>query len=151
MIPSRTASDTILQERKREEELTRKYLEEERQRRQRELDEKEYECEVCFDDCKIEDMYTFDECFHRFCWTCSREYFTDKIRDGETRTITCPKDGCTHVCSYQEVKQVVPRAVFAKYEDFLVSRWAVHEGGSGRSGKRAASRFRRSRSSLTTW
>ena len=49
----------------REEELTTKYLMEEQKKRQAALDQKKYDCGICFSECNIEEMYILEDCFHK--------------------------------------------------------------------------------------
>lgn len=107
-------------DRRQEEELTQKFLQEEQRRAQAELDAKRYECGICLAECRIEEMYTLEECFHRFCRECISDHCRTHINDGNTRDIACPFAGCVHRVSYEEVHHVVDQATWAKYEQFLL-------------------------------
>eukprot|EP01113_Clastostelium_recurvatum_P026950 TRINITY_DN3240_c0_g1_i2.p1 TRINITY_DN3240_c0_g1~~TRINITY_DN3240_c0_g1_i2.p1 ORF type:complete len:524 (-),score=137.32 TRINITY_DN3240_c0_g1_i2:50-1435(-) len=95
-------------------------LQEEQAQRQVELDNKTYPCVICFTECKIEEMYTLEECYHRFCFDCLSTHFRTQVGDGQTRTIKCPTPSCKHIVTYQEIKHVVDPDTFAKYEEFLL-------------------------------
>ena len=43
-------------------------LEDEQRERQRELDAKQYQCVICDEEYPLDDMYTVDDCFHKFCF-----------------------------------------------------------------------------------
>ena len=103
-----------------EEELTLKYLLEETKQKQIELDNKTYQCIICFEDLKIDQIYILEECHHRYCHTCLGEHCKSQIQDGNTRHIMCPFVGCNHSISYEEVKHVVDENTMLKYEDFLL-------------------------------
>ena len=105
------------------------------------LDSKTYSCGICFSDCRIEEMYTLEECFHRFCHECvkvcrffvlndsfffffdslpPKEHVKGHVNDGNTRNIKCPQGGCKHTISYEEVMQVSDAGTRKKFEDFLL-------------------------------
>jgi hypothetical protein len=103
------------------ERLTWDMLQKEREQREKELKNKRYTCNICLSNEKrIEEMYTLDECWHRFCFDCLREFIVGKIRDGEVATIHCPTPNCPHFVTYNEVKHLVDRRTFEKYEEFLL-------------------------------
>eukprot|EP01087_Luapelamoeba_hula_P021458 TRINITY_DN7507_c0_g1_i2.p1 TRINITY_DN7507_c0_g1~~TRINITY_DN7507_c0_g1_i2.p1 ORF type:complete len:499 (-),score=55.43 TRINITY_DN7507_c0_g1_i2:70-1566(-) len=106
---------------KMEEELTRQFLLEEQQARQREAESKEYSCPICFCDYRIEEMYTLDNCFHRFCFSCLGEYLNVKIKDADVRVIKCPDPACKEEISPSEIKHCVDKSIYAKYEEFSLN------------------------------
>ncbi len=106
--------------RRDEEAMTLAFLKQESAVKQKELDSKTYSCGICFGDCRIEEMYTLEDCFHRFCHECVREHVKGQINDGNTRNISCPQHGCKHKISYQEVLQVADGDTLKKFEDFLL-------------------------------
>eukprot|EP01112_Ceratiomyxa_fruticulosa_P018754 TRINITY_DN6046_c0_g1_i1.p1 TRINITY_DN6046_c0_g1~~TRINITY_DN6046_c0_g1_i1.p1 ORF type:complete len:581 (+),score=135.14 TRINITY_DN6046_c0_g1_i1:247-1989(+) len=112
------------EERKKAEQLNeaalKNLLEIERKERQKELDEKTYSCAICYTDCKIEEMYTLEDCYHRFCFDCLRGHFRTQVTEGATRTIRCPNPTCKHIVTYHEVRHVLDPETFSKYEDFLL-------------------------------
>jgi len=95
-------------------------LDEERNIREEELKQKTYTCLICFTDLKIEEMYTLDECNHRYCFECLKGFFISKINDGHTRNIHCPQTNCKHIIGYAEIKHCVDKHAFDKYEKFLL-------------------------------
>jgi len=110
------------EEEQRDHKLVMELIEKEKKERQKILDSKVYNCEICFSEYKIESMYTLDECCHRFCFDCLREYFRIKIEDGQVKDISCPNSKCTHKVTYSEVKQVISKKLFEKYEQFLLKQ-----------------------------
>ena len=50
-------------------------------------------CEACMDDVAIEDT-TMLRCGHRFCNDCWTAYISIKIKEGESKNITCMMDKC---------------------------------------------------------
>ncbi|KAL6066785.1 RBR-type E3 ubiquitin transferase [Balamuthia mandrillaris] len=103
---------------RQEEELTMKFLEEERLERQREAEEREYSCPICYCDYKIAEMYTLDQCFHRFCFECIGQYLKVKIEEGQVRKIICPDPKCSETITPAEIKHCVSQELFEKFEEF---------------------------------
>lgn len=102
--------------RKREkmaEEAAIKLQEQFNEERQLELENKEYGCEICLDSYKIEEMYTLDECSHRFCFDCLKGHTEAQINENNAK-IRCPNIECEHFLSEAEVQHVA----FEKLEDF---------------------------------
>jgi hypothetical protein len=111
-----------LQAAKDEEALTMKLLQEEREAAQAALDAKTYECPSCWSDWPLADMFSMDQCSHKFCIGCMGDYFTSKITQGEARDIKCPNSRCTCMATYDDVQQVFKKdlKMAQKYEEFLL-------------------------------
>lgn len=67
---------------KRDEELAREMIENEKKQRQQELDDKQYSCAICFDDYKINEIYVIDGCNHKYCIHCLKQYIITNINEG---------------------------------------------------------------------
>jgi len=102
------------------ERMLKMVLEEEKRRKQEELENKTYLCEICFSDCKIEEIYILEECHHRFCKECMGMHFKTNIENGNVKDIRCPNLQCKRMVTYQEIKHNVSKAILSKYEDFLL-------------------------------
>ena len=87
------------------EEAARKLQEQFDIERQRELENKKYDCQICFDSYKIDEMYTLDECSHRFCFDCLKGHMDAHINDGNIK-IKCPSLDCEHFITETEVQHV---------------------------------------------
>jgi len=107
--------------RRQEEELTRQFLETEKQLIQKEIEEKEYNCPICCTEYQIEQMYTMDKCYHRFCFDCLGQFVLIKVKEGQTHTLKCPDPDCKEFMSPNEVKHVVDAETYAKYEEFALA------------------------------
>jgi hypothetical protein len=103
-----------------EEELTMRFLKDESERKQKELDKKTYECDICLSEITIEQLYILEECFHRYCKDCIADHCLSGINNGKVRRITCPSPDCKHILSYQEIRQLISQEVFDRYETFLL-------------------------------
>lgn len=66
----------------RNEALVMKLLEQERIQRDQELQNKTYECPICFNDFTIDEMYVLDECYHKYCSECLRGYIVSNLNHG---------------------------------------------------------------------
>lgn len=49
-------------------------------------------CTICFEDTDVSEMFSIDECLHRYCFSCMRKHVEAKLHDGAA--IKCPHDGC---------------------------------------------------------
>lgn len=104
-----------------EENATLQLLEMERLERQADLEGKTYECTICADEYTIEDFYTVDDCDHRVCLSCMKGYVESKISDRDIQNIPCPMGpNCKSVVSFDQVRHVLPRQVFQKYDAMLL-------------------------------
>lgn len=103
-----------------EEKMTMEFLMEESKEKQKELDQCTYECSICLDDLKIDQIYILEECFHRYCRQCLNDHCKTQIQDGNTRQITCPTVDCNHIISYAEIQHVLSSEMLEKYETFLL-------------------------------
>ncbi|KAH3746125.1 E3 ubiquitin-protein ligase RNF19A [Pelomyxa schiedti] len=78
---------------------------------------KTYMCPICFSEVPLAQMYVLDLCFHRFCLACIRDYMNTNITEGAT-ALKCPEPSCTCHITPSEVKQLMDRSTYLKYEDF---------------------------------
>ncbi|KAL3718839.1 hypothetical protein ACJRO7_003878 [Eucalyptus globulus] len=49
-------------------------------------------CVICFEDKSVTEMFSVEECLHRYCFTCMKRHVEAKLLDGVM--IKCPHDGC---------------------------------------------------------
>ena len=99
------------------EEEARKLQEQFDRERQEELANKRYDCPVCFDEFKIEEMYTLDECAHRFCFDCLKGHFHTNISDHNIK-IKCPEPECKHYVTEFEVQHISTFEDLEKFREY---------------------------------
>ncbi|XP_023638605.1 uncharacterized protein LOC17884756 [Capsella rubella] len=49
-------------------------------------------CVICFEGITVDKMFSVDDCFHRFCFSCMKQHVEVKILGGQTAN--CPSEGC---------------------------------------------------------
>ncbi|XP_031400381.1 uncharacterized protein LOC116210601 [Punica granatum] len=49
-------------------------------------------CAICFEDTDVSNMFSIDQCLHRYCLSCMKKHVEAKLHDGVA--IQCPHDGC---------------------------------------------------------
>ncbi|XP_030526785.1 E3 ubiquitin-protein ligase RSL1-like [Rhodamnia argentea] len=49
-------------------------------------------CVICFEDSSVTEMFSVEECLHRYCFSCMKRHVEAKLLDGVM--IKCPHDGC---------------------------------------------------------
>ena len=116
----------------------KKLLESERLQREEELNEKMYDCEICFDEYPLDQIYFFD-CGHRYCQNCCYDHIVSHITRADVH-MKCCGDGCEHIITYDEVYQIVriredrdvnaDNALTEKYERFLVKKYLDNQSNS---------------------
>ncbi|ORZ38276.1 hypothetical protein BCR44DRAFT_47457 [Catenaria anguillulae PL171] len=75
-------------------------------------------CDVCCDD--HPDMLTISLlCGHRFCTECYTTYLVGKVKEGESRRISC-MGKCSLVVDEATVKALVDANTYKRYEDLLL-------------------------------
>ncbi|OWM68868.1 hypothetical protein CDL15_Pgr025055 [Punica granatum] len=50
-------------------------------------------CSICFEDADVSEMFSVDECLHRYCYSCMKRHVEAKLHNG-VLAIKCPHDGC---------------------------------------------------------
>jgi len=79
--------------------------------------EQMFECPLCFEKYKMEEMYTVDcDSSHRFCFGCIGRCVSVAIKDGGR--VFCPGEGCNYELSYDEIMQLsrIPKCGLKKEE-----------------------------------
>ncbi|GAQ81569.1 hypothetical protein KFL_000840120 [Klebsormidium nitens] len=71
--------------------------------------EAEFTCGTCFDDVPA-DSATVMDCSHIYCNDCWTTYFLMKIREGQSRRITCMAHKCNAICDEEKVLKLVAEA-----------------------------------------
>eukprot|EP01107_Rhizomastix_libera_P014561 TRINITY_DN471_c0_g2_i2.p1 TRINITY_DN471_c0_g2~~TRINITY_DN471_c0_g2_i2.p1 ORF type:complete len:377 (+),score=95.05 TRINITY_DN471_c0_g2_i2:409-1539(+) len=111
----------MLAKKKRQEDEDAAYI---KKMLQQELDSKTYGCLVCFDEFKIEEMYTVDDCDHRFCWDCILSQVRTQVDSGNVEPKCCAAN-CKHIFGYEELRLILGQrdpAELEKYEKFLLRK-----------------------------
>ncbi|KAF8015554.1 hypothetical protein BT93_H1164 [Corymbia citriodora subsp. variegata] len=49
-------------------------------------------CVICFENSSVTEMFSVDECLHRYCFSCMKRHVEAKLLEGVI--IKCPHDGC---------------------------------------------------------
>eukprot|EP01126_Amoeba_proteus_P062070 TRINITY_DN8392_c0_g1_i1.p1 TRINITY_DN8392_c0_g1~~TRINITY_DN8392_c0_g1_i1.p1 ORF type:complete len:319 (-),score=77.25 TRINITY_DN8392_c0_g1_i1:56-1012(-) len=101
---------------------------------------KVFECPVCMDSIGAGEGYVIPGCEHTYCKNCLCGYLTDKISEAAVIDIACVDPSCTTLFTYQDVKNLVSKEMFAKFEDFSLMaalkkdpdmRWCPNPKGCG--------------------
>jgi hypothetical protein len=103
------------------------------------VNKKPFECPICMDEVIIGSGYVFEKCKHNYCGSCLQDYYTQNINAAKT-DIKCPDPTCENMCSYDDLKFILPKPVFVKYIDFARNnainknpnmRWCPNPAGCG--------------------
>ncbi|KAJ3277018.1 hypothetical protein HDV01_000070 [Terramyces sp. JEL0728] len=77
-----------------------------------------FSCDICCND--EENLSTFAlSCEHRFCVDCYEHYLTDKIKEGESRFITCAAE-CNLIVDEKAIQLLVKPEICQKYNILLL-------------------------------
>lgn len=83
------------------------------------------DCGTCLEDVSMSAVTRMD-CGHAFCNECWTKYFIIKIKDGQSRRITCMSHQCGAICDEDKVRELVgsqdPESV-ERYERFLLESY----------------------------
>ncbi|XP_065557286.1 E3 ubiquitin-protein ligase RNF14-like isoform X2 [Artemia franciscana] len=82
---------------------------------------KYHTCKVCFSDKPGRLCFQFPNCLHVYCNSCIKSYFEVKIQDGEVRSLKCPEEKCESQPTAAQVRGVLDREMFTKYDTLLLS------------------------------
>ncbi|XP_026051273.1 E3 ubiquitin-protein ligase RNF14-like isoform X2 [Carassius auratus] len=77
-------------------------------------------CSICFLDKLGSESLLFKECQHVYCKSCMKEYFQIQIRDGKVQCLTCPDPKCVSMATPSQVKLLVSKDEFARYDRLLL-------------------------------
>jgi len=100
----------------------------------------DFECPICFDNVMIGSGYVIEKCKHAYCLNCLKGYINEKILSGKVIDIRCPNPKCDQLFNYQDVKYIVDKQSFIKYEEFTLLAalksdpsviWCVNPRGCG--------------------
>ncbi|KAH8950911.1 hypothetical protein BDL97_10G110100 [Sphagnum fallax] len=82
-------------------------------------------CGACLDDAP-QNKATRMDCGHAFCNDCWTQYFIIKIKEGQSRRVTCMEHQCGAICDEDKVRKLVggqdPESV-ERYERFLLESY----------------------------
>ncbi|KAL3678073.1 hypothetical protein R1sor_021029 [Riccia sorocarpa] len=82
-------------------------------------------CGICMEDVMHKDATRMD-CSHSFCNDCWTQYFIMKIKEGQSRRITCMEHKCGAICDEIKVRDLVgnkdPESV-SRYDRFLLESY----------------------------
>eukprot|EP00743_Colponemidia_sp_Colp-15_P006574 GILK01007083.1.p1 GENE.GILK01007083.1~~GILK01007083.1.p1 ORF type:complete len:492 (-),score=38.94 GILK01007083.1:69-1502(-) len=93
-----------------------------RERKEQIFATSEHTCGVCFDSKLGSSFFPLFHCAHLFCLDCLRSYLEVNIKDGEVANLCCPFVGCAQKLLPTEIKQLVARAHYDKFEDILLTK-----------------------------
>jgi len=79
-----------------------------------------FTCEVCFTEKIGSSCIQFKDCGHVYCRDCMAGYFTVQISNAQVNNLTCPFSGCTTQALPNQVRELVPKDLFNKYENILL-------------------------------
>jgi len=80
-----------------------------------------FECSICFDEVYKKHTRAFDECGHRFCKECLKEYYSSTINTGgDVCKIHCPSRECDTLVPDHEIRKLVDDETMQKYERFCL-------------------------------
>ena len=77
----------------------------------------EFECKICMCDVSMDLVYAALEpqCGHLFCLDCIQDHFNREIKNGGSRGIKCPGEGCMKTPSQDEVVYYLGTDSYQKY------------------------------------
>eukprot|EP01125_Pyxidicula_operculata_P021763 TRINITY_DN8620_c0_g1_i1.p1 TRINITY_DN8620_c0_g1~~TRINITY_DN8620_c0_g1_i1.p1 ORF type:complete len:583 (+),score=106.44 TRINITY_DN8620_c0_g1_i1:70-1749(+) len=76
-----------------------------------------FDCPICMDTVAVGEGYQ-SSCKHAYCKDCYRGYLANKIKEADVLDIKCPYPNCDVVLSYYDIKNLVTKEEFDKYEEF---------------------------------
>lgn len=79
-----------------------------------------FTCEVCFTEKIGSSCIKFQDCSHVYCRDCMAGYFTVQISNAQVNNLTCPFSGCSSQALPNQVRELVPKDLFNKYENILL-------------------------------
>ncbi|WOL04813.1 hypothetical protein Cni_G13535 [Canna indica] len=63
-------------------------------------------CNICLEDTVSSEMFTIDNCFHRFCFSCMKQHVEIKLLHGILPA--CPHDGCKVMLDMEGSRKFLP-------------------------------------------
>ena len=86
-------------------------------------------CEICY--CNLYDMefMLLETCGHMFHKQCLVETFKGNIMSNNF-PLRCPNDGCIKEILERDVKEILPKVLFEKYQDHTLKSYAEMHGDS---------------------
>lgn len=89
--------------------------------KQREVfDKTPFPCDICFTEKYGKNCIKFKDCEHVYCDNCLKSYFDIHIKDGNIRALTCPEPGCDSQAFPAQIKNLVSKQDFERYEALLL-------------------------------
>ncbi|XP_006877506.1 PREDICTED: E3 ubiquitin-protein ligase RNF14-like [Chrysochloris asiatica] len=79
-----------------------------------------YTCNICFSIKLGSQCMCFSNCKHVYCKECMKSYFEIQIKDGRVNSLNCPEPKCSSMATPNQVKDLVPEDVFARYNQLLI-------------------------------
>eukprot|EP01113_Clastostelium_recurvatum_P008481 TRINITY_DN14013_c0_g2_i1.p1 TRINITY_DN14013_c0_g2~~TRINITY_DN14013_c0_g2_i1.p1 ORF type:complete len:369 (-),score=23.33 TRINITY_DN14013_c0_g2_i1:23-1129(-) len=77
-------------------------------------------CDICTEDIDIRHSFTIHECGHIYCVDCLNQFFICKVAQGVALGMTCPHPHCDCVIQPKDVKNVVHKEHYDKYDHCLL-------------------------------
>lgn len=78
-------------------------------------------CKICCEE--FDSWYLLHElstCKHVYCIECLRDYYTQRIKDGNVLSVPCPDPSCKTDVTPNDVKDVLDQAMWEKYDNFVL-------------------------------
>ncbi|KAG7035460.1 putative E3 ubiquitin-protein ligase ARI9, partial [Cucurbita argyrosperma subsp. argyrosperma] len=66
-------------------------------------------CEICYVDNELDQMYTVNDCLHRYCFSCMKKHVEVKFLDGSEAK--CPHEGCKSTVGIENFEKLFPPKV----------------------------------------
>lgn len=63
-------------------------------------------CKICYEDRELDQMFTIDDCLHRYCFSCTRKHVEVKFLGGSVAK--CPHEGCESVVKVESCDKLLP-------------------------------------------
>lgn len=82
---------------------------------------KNFECKVCFMDKLGSNCLEFWPCRHVYCKECMSSYFEVQINEGNIKFLRCPEDKCESEANPKQVQELVPDALYQRWEEMLLN------------------------------
>lgn len=69
-------------------------------------------CTICFEDVRVDHMFSVDGCLHRYCFSCMKQHVEVRLLNGNGMQATCPHQGCTSEINIESCGKFLEPKVF---------------------------------------
>ncbi|XP_039284675.1 E3 ubiquitin-protein ligase RNF14 [Nilaparvata lugens] len=80
-----------------------------------------FTCYICFEDKFGLSCVRFQPCRHVYCRDCIRSYLQTRIAEGSVQMIKCPNTDCDSIILPVQVREIVGKEEFSKYDQLLLT------------------------------